>query len=194
MGLAVLYFLDFPRACAGYNGIYPVLISLGLLILIFFMNIILEFQLGGGAGEVRKWIPFCILSVILATGWILSGIIQKPLKGDKILKAYTARCKCGDLSTLTLFGNGSYVIKMAETEFVCRYTGSYTLKADTLFLEKNILEESDSTYFPVYLIDAGDSLLRPVINGRVAGNNDRALNLSLLDFRRVSEGKITSVQ
>ena len=83
---------------------------------------------------------------------------------------------------------------MSETEYVCRFTGQYKLKGDTVILERKILTETDGTYYPVYLIDARDSLLYPVINGMSDTGESHRLTLGLLKHVTDSEGKITVKQ
>lgn len=190
-GLSTIYFLYFPHACAGYESVFPVMISVCLFVLLFISNMIIQFLSRRNNDPARWMIPAGIVCALLAVNWLIPNLLPLHNKGNKVLEAYTAKCKCGDLSTLTLLDNGYYVIKMAETEYVCRYTGKYRLNGDTILLEKKILAETDSTYYPAYLINSGDSLLYPLLNGISRPGTGVRLTLGLLNIKSVRGGKIT---
>jgi hypothetical protein len=191
-GLSALYFLYFPRECSGYAGIYPFLISVAAFIIFLFMNVARLFLIRSDKRLAHKLIPFTILTILLVFYGVIPRMIYSRISGNKILTAWTAQCSCGDLSMLTLMDNGYYKINMTETEFVCRYTGIYKIKGDTLSLRSNIVTETDSTFFPIYIIDFQDSVLRPVINGKTMQNSSRFLKLSLMNLKSIPAEGITS--
>ena len=189
-----LYFLHFPHACAGYESVFPVALSVGIFILLFVSFIIVKFLKAHNSGKINLIAPVGIIVALLALNWLLSVFLKENVKGNKILEAFTSKCKCGDLSTLTLFDNGYYEVKMAETEFVCRYNGLYSLRGDTLFLDKKILAETDSTYYPVYLVNTVDSLLYPLNDGIKIPVEGGQLTLAKFRLKPAGEAKITALQ
>jgi hypothetical protein len=114
---------------------------------------------------------------IVFTYFIFPIIQSEKFKSQKILEAGTSYCKCGEYSRLILRRNGKYEIEMNQPEFVCRYRGAYSVKNDTLFLEKKVMSETDSTFFPAYKIDFRDSVLLPLEHSRI--NHDPDLNIVL---------------
>lgn len=177
-GFLATYLLYFPGACSGYAGIYAFISAAGIFsILTVFLLITGWIGLRNPEFKI-SFFPWGTIILLVFFYWFIPYRNSEMRKGKKMLEAVTSSCGCGDSSSLTLRDHNRYEIKLSQTEFICRYFGSYTIRRDSLYLEGPVMTETDTAYFPVYVIDWKDSLMVPVYQGKAIQERNRFLTLS----------------
>jgi hypothetical protein len=94
---------------------------------------------------------------------VFCKVASEQIRGEAFLIAQIAN---SDFSftkhTLQLRPSGKYIIQVHEIEWVCSYTGRFTIAGDTLILNNTIAAETDSNFVDRYFVN-GDKLV-PIRN------------------------------
>lgn len=103
------------------------------------------------------------LSITLFTFCVL--IIGKGFGDDfKGSKWIYAKANIHELEsqTLTLRKNGTFKVDLGHIDFSCSFSGQYQKHGDTIFLDKDVVDQTNSLLATKYLLQ--DTLLKPIID------------------------------
>ena len=73
--------------------------------------------------------------------------------------------------------NGKYFIELHYIEWTCRYSGSFKINKDTVYLHKSIISQSDSLFTDRYIFNSDKNYLIPVINNLLSADSSKWLEV-----------------
>lgn len=161
LGSLMLYqFIPIGDYCDGMaNGLF--FLALGVLFLLAFL-IILIFDIIKRVKHKQQFdfIPLIIFIIVVGCNYSLLKVENKKFWTTEVLIADLEQDNFIRTNRITLYNNNSFAITDFRTDYQCTIQGNYTLKGDTLKLDRKDLSElTDNVFTSHYIISKSDSIL-----------------------------------
>jgi hypothetical protein len=155
------FYLRFILADNGCSGLMDLFFG-GVFIVLFAISIWLAFRATFRKREFNERKPEPVtLTIALVTLVILfiGKIFGQDLKGSTWIYAKANADKL-ETQALTLRKNGTFKVDLGHVDFSCYFSGLYQRHGDTILLDKDVIEQTNSLLTTEYLLQ--DTLLVPL--------------------------------